>query len=230
MVFIMKPRRLPKLLLLLSLIGFVLLWAILTDAWQHSKLLFPNDTTLSVFFYAIGSRAIWIIPAIVLIVRFPQNLAINPKEMIRTVPHSKLFYLTISISLVYCCICMLVIHDGFWINAQESIMMLAIKFFVVGIVEEVVFRGWGYNALCSTYSQRKAVGTSTTLFVMLHWPAYIIRFLLTGSFNWSGILSQSAAALIWGIVCCSLLKKDRSIWSPILAHSFYDFVLTVFVG
>lgn len=125
---------------------------------------------------------------------------------------------------------MLILHKGFWFNTAEPSLNILIKMLVVGIVEETVFRGWGYNALCAVLQKRKAMCVSTGLFVVLHWPAYFVRLFLSGSFNWAGFAGQSGAALVWGIICCRLFTKDRSIWSAILAHSIYDFVYTVFVG
>lgn len=141
-----------------------------------------------------------------------------------------MFYIVLGISVLYGIIYMLALHGGFGVYAADPIWSILIKLLVVAVVEETVFRGWGYNALVSVVSMRKARILSTFLFIVLHWPAYFIKLYLTGSFDWAGIIGQSAAALIWGILCCHLFQKDKSIWSAVIPHFFYDFMLYVFVG
>ncbi len=226
----LKQRRLTQPFVILSLLGFIFSWSALTNAWSYSDRLFPGDVVQGEFLYAIISRAVWVLPACILIALFSGRLSIHAKNMVRKPPSGKLFFATLCLSLLYCGILMLVFHGGFWRNAEESVARLAIRFLVVGIVEETVFRGWGYNALAALGSRKRAVVISTAAFVVLHWPAYIISFFLTGAFHWSGILSQSAAAMVWGVTGCLLFRKDGSIWSAIAAHSFYDFIFTVFVG
>lgn len=226
----LKTKRLSQTYVIISLLCFIFLWTIVTDAWHYSTYFFPHNPSLGAYIYAIISRAIWVIPAIILLVLFSNSLSIAPKKLLTNLSHSKLFYIIICLSAVYCATSMFIVHGGFWFNAKESIIWLLVKMLTVGIVEETVYRGWGYNALASLTSSKKAIAISTGLFVILHWPAYFIGLILTGSFSWSGILSQSGVAIIWGIIGCNLLKKDQSIWSPILAHSFYDFIITMFVG
>lgn len=93
-----------------------------------------------------------------------------------------------------------------------------------------MFRGWGYNALLKYSSHIKAASITTALFVILHWPAYFIKFYRFGIFDFAGIIGQSTAALFWGFVCCWLLKRGKSIWNPIIAHSLYDLAFVLFVG
>ena len=101
---------------------------------------------------------------------------------------------------------------------------------LVGFVEETVFRGWGYNALSATIPERKASLLSTVFFVLLHWPAYLVRFYRFGSINYSALLSQSLATLIWGFLFCWLLRKGKTLWNPIIAHVVYDVLTGLFVG
>ena len=96
--------------------------------------------------------------------------------------------------------------------------------------KEIIFRGWGYNALVKVLSNRKAVAISALLFVLLHWPAYFIKLFRFGMFDCAGFLGQSFSALIWGILTCRLLKRFRSLWNPILAHSAYDLLCVLLIG
>ena len=121
-------------------------------------------------------------------------------------------------------------HGGFWLNPTVNIPLEIIKICFVGFVEEMVFRGWGYNALSATVSNRNAVIYSTVFFMLLHSPAYFVRFYRFGTMDYSTWLIQSLSALIWGVVFCWLLKKSRSVWNPIIAHIVYDVLAVLFVG
>lgn len=90
---------------------------------------------------------------------------------------------------------MFIIHKGFWINRNVPFLLTVIKYFIVGCAEELVFRGWGYNALTKVMSDRKSVVISTTMFVLLHWPAYCIRLFRLGTFDYAGLITQSFSAL-----------------------------------
>ena len=226
----MKIKNLRLHTVIISLVGFIMFWTVVTDAWGHSGYLFQNNVLWGGYIYGVISRIVWIAPAVFLIVFYRGKLPIAPRIFLRNVPRCKMFYAVIGISVVYCGIVMIVLHEGLWFNTKEPLLGIFIKILAVGIVEETVFRGWGYNALCAMLSNRKAMIVSTGLFIVLHWPAYFIRLFLYGSFDWVGILGQSGAALVCGVICCFLFKKDKSIWSAIIPHFFYDFIFTIFVG
>lgn len=105
-----------------------------------------------------------------------------------------------------------------------------IKYIIVGIVEEVVFRGWGYNSLANIVSHKKATIITTILFILLHWVAYFIKFLRLGTFDFTGIITQSVSALIWGLIFCWLLRRGKTIWNPIFAHIGYDLMCVLLLG
>ena len=66
--------------ILLSLFGFVLLWAIVTDAWGYSSNLTVNYGN---YIYAVISRLIWVAPAIWLIYRYSDSLTFDKQELFR---------------------------------------------------------------------------------------------------------------------------------------------------
>lgn len=61
----LEKSKLSVMHIILSLIGFIALWAIVTDAWGYSSYIFPNDTSgWGNYIYAYISRFIWIIPTV----------------------------------------------------------------------------------------------------------------------------------------------------------------------
>lgn len=213
--------------ILLSLFGFVILWAIATDAWGYSSHL---TVRYGNYIYAVLSRLVWVTPAVWLIFRYSDSITLSKQELFSRLVWNKSLVIVLTVSLVVSLAGMLVTHGGFWLNPTVNIPLEIIKICFVGFVEEAVFRGWGYNALSATVTNREAVIYSTVFFVLLHSPAYFVRFYRFGTMDYSTWLIQSLTTAIWGMAGCWLLKKSRTIWNPIIAHIIYDVFIVLFVG
>lgn len=217
--------------IILTLVGFILLWTIITNAWGYSDYIFKNlSSNIGQDIYGYISRFIWVIPAILLIVRYNDNLKFNKTKLFSKPKFNKSLVLTIIISLVYIVIMMLINHKGFWFNSKVILWLTIIRYIIVGFVEEMVFRGWGYNSLANILTHKKAALITTLLFILLHFPSYFVKLLRFGTFDFIGIIGQSTSALVWGIVCCYLLKKGKTIWNPIIAHTIYDLMYVLLIG
>lgn len=214
--------------ILLSLIGFIFLWTIVTDAWSYSDYFFNFRN--GNYIYAYLSRLIWVLPAVLLIIRHSNSLYFSKRELFSRPHFDKPLMIVLIVSSVYVIIMMLFSHKNFWLNGKVNPPLEFIKLIVVGCVEETVFRGWGYNALAKVTSDSKAIIISTAFFIMLHWPAYFIKLYRFGTFDFSGIIGQSFAALAWGIICCWLIKKGKTLWNPVIAHAVYDIMYVLLVG
>ena len=153
--------------ILLSLFGFVLLWAAVSDAWGYSSHL---PLRHGQYLYAYLSRLIWVAPAVWLIVRNGAHLRF-PKETLFSRPARDTFFiLVLAASLLLPLGEMLVVHGGLWLGPSVVPPLEILKFVMVGFVEETVFRGWGYNALSAVATDRKATLYSTVFFVPLGSP------------------------------------------------------------
>lgn len=223
----MKRNMTPRGIVI-TLLGFILLWAVVTDAWGYSSRLFPSDN--GAYYYGYLSRFIWVLPAFFLIFTKDDCLMLRGKALFSRPRLNRQFLLSLSAIALCCLISMLAVHGGLWINRDLPFWLTVLRFFAVGFVEETVFRGWGYNALAGVLSNKKAVAISTLLFVLLHWPAYLIKLFRFGTFDCAGLLMQSFSAAIWGILTCWLLRKSRTLWNPILAHFVYDLLCSMLIG
>ncbi len=222
-----QKKSLSFQMILLSLSGFVLLWAVVTDAWGYSAHLTISHGG---YVYAYISRLVWAAPALWLIKRYGTCVRFSGKALFSRPVCNKSLLVALGASLIVALGEMLAAHGGFWLNPSVNLPLEIIKFIMVGLVEETVFRGWGYNALSETVSDGKAVVCSTAFFVLLHWPAYFIRLGRFGTMDYQAWLSQCLAAAIWGVVCCRLLKKEKTLWNPIIAHTVYDILIVLLVG
>jgi len=221
-------KHLSFSIIILSLFGFIILWTIVTDAWGYSERFF--NFYAGNYIYAFISRLIWVLPAILLIIRYGNFLHICKSELFSRPRFDRSLILVLVISSAVVVITMLFYNKGFWFNTVIEPLAVIIKYIIVGFVEETVFRGWGYNALAAVTSDRKAVIISTVFFIIVHLPAYFIKLYRFGNFDFAAILTQSLSALIWGIVFCRLLEKRKTLWNPIIAHSVYDIMSVLLVG
>ena len=213
--------------IILSLIGSVVLWTLVTDAWGYSE---HFNFNYGEYIYAYLSRLIWVLPAVLLIIRYSNSLYFSSRQCFSRLRFRKPLKIVMIVSLIYAFISMFIYHRGFWLNKEVNLPLEILKLVLVGFVEETVFRGWGYNALVKVVSDKKAIIISTIFFILVHWPAYFIKLYRFGTFDILGVIQQSSAALIWGGVCCWLLKREKSLWNCIIAHAFYDIVLRLLVG
>ena len=214
-------KKLTTPIVMLFLLGFIIFWIFLTDAWGVSKLIFSNHVIVGAYIYGYITRIIWLLPAIFLIHKYKKNLSIHLDTLLSKPRLNKFFILTLSIMAIYCFVGMFAMNGGFNLNTDNFVYLL-IKVLIVGIVEETVFRGWGYNVLCSLTTQKKAMILSSLMFALIHCPAYIIKFIVYGHFDFLIMLQQFFIAFILGILFCLLLRKGKSLWCPIIGHSFYD--------
>lgn len=217
-----------SLLAILSMTGFIVLWAIVTDAWNHSAVLAPvHIAGLIKYLYGYFSRMLWMLPAFILIHRFDKNLFWSRKQLFSKPKIEPVFAVFMVFITIYTMVSMTMNYHS-WHVTGENLLLLTIKLLIVGIGEETVFRGWGYNLLKKVYSDTVSLIISAFMFTALHWPAYFIKLLLYGQFSWSGVVTQSVSALFCGILFAVMLKRGGTLWNPIIAHFYYDWILEVF--
>ena len=224
-------KRLSCKDIIFTLLGFVILWAVVTDAWGYSDRFFRDDLhNIGTYIYGYFSRCIWVMPAILLIIKYNDQLIFKKGELCKFPKFNIPLMIVVTISLVYAVVLMLIKHGGIWVNSNTALGLAVVKYIVVGVVEETVFRGWGYNSLAKIVSHKKAALISTAFFVLLHWPAYFIKLYRFGAFDLIGLIGQSTGPLIWGLVLCWLLNKGKTLWNPIIAHIVYDLAYVLLVG
>ena len=101
----------------------------------------------------------------------------------------------------------------------RMILFIAFNTMLVGISEELMFRGVIFRALLSQYRIWTAIIVSSILFGAVH----ILNVFNTGDL--SGALIQSIPAAMSGILFVAIVIRTRSIWPAIIYHALWDFVL-----
>ena len=211
------------------LFASVLFWALLADTWGYSAALFgsmPGGKAV----YDAASRLLWAVPFFVLIVKRPFPLAVEGKALLSLRCHWKSTLIVFAAVTAYALAGMFASHGGFWINTDSALGQVLVKFIIVAIVEELVYRGWGMNALMERMGGRGANALASLYFVLLHTPVYFIRWYLYGSLAWQAMLTQAAYVFVLGLVFGYLFRKSRSILPPMLVHFWSDFSSVLLIG
>jgi len=146
------------------------------------------------------------------------DVKINLKEMFTKKFSSKKLLIFIAIAVAYHLMAMFSIYGKWRIHPGFHPSQLISQFLIVGILEELLFRGWFFNALSSITSDKKANIIASIFFLTIHYPSYIY----TGSFFSPSILYTSASIFILGIAFGWMFRKSKNILMPTIVHSVWD--------
>lgn len=111
------------------------------------------------------------------------------------------------------------------INSKWRPSDLIGSFLIVGITEELVFRGWILNALLVKFRTWVALLINSVLFLLIHFPIWY----RTGTFVTSFTSGSAFTVMILGILFGLLFIKSKNIFVPVIFHMFWDLILTVFL-
>lgn len=158
--------------------------------------------------------AIWLGFSLYLIRKYNQQLPI--RNMLKNRINVKLLLLGTAIVVVYQVILMFIYHKGIYFNPAFQPSQLIGTFLLVGVLEEFVFRGWFLNSLSIFTSETKANLISSVLFLLIHYPSYIVGG------TPSLILTNSVGIFIASLLFGWSYKKSKSLWVPIILHMLWD--------
>lgn len=95
---------------------------------------------------------------------------------------------------------------------------------LVGITEEIVFRGFILRKLMDSFRFWVANVITALLFVSIHFPIWFYKDL----FGFPNILASILNVFVMGIIFGFVYKKSNSLWSVIILHSLYNLLVDVF--
>ncbi|WP_430354614.1 CPBP family intramembrane glutamic endopeptidase [Viridibacillus arvi] len=95
---------------------------------------------------------------------------------------------------------------------------------LVGITEEIVFRGFLLRKLMDSYKFWIANTITSLLFISIHFPIWFYK----GLFEFPYILTTSLTVFILSIIFGYVYKKSGSLWSVIVIHSLYNLLVSLF--
>ncbi|WP_198029981.1 CPBP family intramembrane glutamic endopeptidase [Oceanobacillus manasiensis] len=106
----------------------------------------------------------------------------------------------------------LTLHD--WLNT----------ILLVGIIEEIVFRGFLLRKLRESFRFWNANVVTSLLFVSIHFPIWIYKDLFVFPYILTAITTSFVLSMLFGYI----YKRSNSLWSVIIIHSLYNLLVSVF--
>jgi membrane protease YdiL (CAAX protease family) len=101
-----------------------------------------------------------------------------------------------------------------WSSAHVTWNSILGTSILIGVFEEIPFRGFVLQKLQERFDFVTAVVISSVLFVGAHIPGWI----MLGSLS----VSRTAYIFAFGSVMAIVLRYSQSLWAPIIAHSLND--------
>lgn len=172
---------------------------------------------------AIIKIVIWVIPVILLAKIMEKS---NPNSYLGLRPNFKKSFkwicwvFLVFISYVILNITVLDNNIDFHIGFDEWLNV----FLLVGITEEIVFRGFILKKLMDSFKFWIANTITSFLFVSIHFPIWIHK----GLFVFPDILITSINIFVLSAIFGYIYKKTSSLWSVIIIHSFYNLLVLIF--
>jgi len=205
----------------------IILFVLWTLRWTTFLKFIPTSNYI---LEAIIKIIIWIaLPALYLLI----CNKINPWKYLKLVPATKKVILwSIFISLIWFGIQLIlnIKSYGYHFYWNKNIGDWVNIFLIVGITEEIMFRGFILGKLREWMNFGKANIIQAVLFALIHIPYWIVfskENFATGSII--EYLLSIGSVFVIGLIMGYLTKKTNSLWPAILSHSFGDlaFVLTI---
>ena len=112
------------------------------------------------------------------------------------------------------------LHGGLQILPDFGLSSVIVVLFV-GLTEELVFRGWLLNLTYSESHKGVAIGINAVLFLMIHFPKWIMDGTFFSNFAHFGFISILLLSVLFSVI----FVKTKSLLLPIGLHMFWDFLM-----
>lgn len=225
-----KASGLPLKWIHLTLIASIVLRVILTDEWGYSSGVFSG---LPVIFgnhlYVYISRILWAAPFMVLIIKYSNRIWVGSRDLFLNKIHTGSTLAAITI-LATCLIWgMIFINNGFLAGWAVWMKFLS-RYLVVGFVEEIVYRGWGLNALAVHMSAKKANLISAVYFGSMYIPSFLVLWYLGDNVSAGEVIYFVFVNSLFGNAFGYLFRKSKSIIPSVCVNVIFKTVTALFLS
>jgi membrane protease YdiL (CAAX protease family) len=219
----LEKRKLTPLKIGVYLIIFFTIWSI-RELVVQPIFLTPLDAFASEVIGEIIKLTVWTLPAILLIRHFQDDMWIGLNEMFTTKP--KWFKDAPILLVVFAPVLSAFLRQGgLYIDPEFVPARLIGAVLLVGITEEIVFRGFLLNALLKKMKLYPAIAINEVLFVLIHFPIWIYH-----GRELSGFLSGLPAVFILGVLFSYSFIKTKNIFVPIALHMIWNLLSMPFIN
>jgi len=183
------------------------------------------DPTIAATVGAVIKLLVWVIPVIVLVKLVEKKEPLNFLGLRENLSKGLSWAAWVSVALV---IYFIVVNLFFLQNDLEFNLGFHTwlnTVILVGITEEIVFRGFILRKLMQQFTFWKANSITAFLFLTIHFPIWFRH----GLFESPGILFTFIQVFIIGFIFGVIYKKTNSLWSVIIIHSVYNLGVAIFI-
>ena len=159
-----SKNTVPNKVLIIYLAVFYLWWTVEELAYWG----YTSNTLPQVLLSSLVKFITWGIPALILIKKYSPQLKIEYPQMFKNRFRLWPYFAGIVIMFIYLAIILYLENSGFKINPQFKPSDFIDKFLIVGITEELMFRGWILNVLLKKMSTWLAQIANNLLFLCIH--------------------------------------------------------------
>ena len=222
-----KERKLIFLHIIVYLVIFFAFWSV-RELLIQPVFLTPLNPIASELIGATIKLLTWTLPAVLLIRYFHHDMLIGLKEMftnkIQWERDSLILFMVVAIPIGRA-IRAWMFADEFVLNPDIVPIRLVGAVLVVGITEEVVFRGFLLNAFLMKMKVPYAIALDAILFTLIHYPIWIYRGLEV-----SDIPRMSLNVAILSVGFAYSFFKTKNIFVPIVLHMVWNLSIHLFAG
>jgi uncharacterized protein len=199
--------------LTLYLLIFYFIWA-LKELWLINYFHSFGEITYALL-NASAKVLVWIVPVCIFVKYFFNTSPLNYFNLNINVKRGLFWGIVLSLLVgLYFTIVVYIVNDKtfhFLLPLDDYLD----EFLVVGIAEEMMFRGFILKEINRKLSFWKANVITSLLFLLIHYPIWIHNAEFFVVWNHLDIF-------LIGFIFGFIYKKTGSLWSVLLLHSFYD--------
>ena len=220
----LKSKQLSFKKVMLSMGIIMLVWT--TFWYPFDYFIFPENLNEGVKnFLGICREYLRMAPAIFFIFYYSKQINLNFKDLFSLKFNYKWFLTILSIFVIYIIAAPSFMYGRIYIKPHKMLFYDIALWLSLGLCQELVFRGWSFNAFKSVTSQKNAVILSSAFFAVSHWFAHFFMA-IDNRFNLANFISVTIFTFVFGVFMCFIMikTKDKSIVPLIILHAVWDFL------
>ncbi|MHC5250694.1 lysostaphin resistance A-like protein [Enterococcus sp. LJL90] len=213
-----------------DLINLAIYIIIFFSVWSFYELLIkPQILELapipSAFIQAIIKVSCWTIPSVLLIKR-TTTLQVPYPKLFQTKIYWENWILLLGLMILFLLGGSYLGYGNLQIRETFQPIDLINSVLLVGLTEELVFRGWILNFLLTKMNKFGALILSSSLFLLIHFPTWIHTGTLIPNLVSGGFMQVFFLGILFGIA----FIKSKNIFVPMLFHMVWNLIAITYYG
>lgn len=203
---------------------FFAVWAIyhfFAEPWLMAHI--SSEWLCTLVTEGLLKNLIWTLPAFCLLKKFAADAYVKPQVLFRLNRDCLKWLLVFVLFAIYLIVGAYRQYGCLQIQPDFGLDSIIVVLFV-GLTEEMVFRGWLLNITYSEKHKWLTIGANAVLFLMIHFPRWIMDETFVSSFTSFGFVCILALSVIFSLA----FVKTKNLLLPIGLHMFWDLLMFLF--